>query len=95
MKNVHPVSGAGISVTRLHDFVDFSKPLATINLPKSLTFLCNFCNGVKIFNITTEIILGNFYAGHTGWDSNPRPNTILSTLIMLKGHGFISQQEKV
>ena len=28
----------------------FSKPLATINFPKSPTFLGNFCKGVKIFN---------------------------------------------
>ena len=34
----------------------FSKPLATINLPKSPTFLGNFCKGVKIFNFYIEII---------------------------------------
>ena len=31
----------------------FSKPLATINLPKSPTFLGNFCKGVKIFNFSS------------------------------------------
>ena len=36
----------------------FSKPLATINLPKSPTFLGNFCKGVKIFNFSSEIIFG-------------------------------------
>ena len=36
---------------------NFSKPLATINLPKS-TFLGNFCKGVKIFNFSSEIIFG-------------------------------------
>ena len=49
------------SVTRLGDLLDvgnFSKPLATINLPKSSTFLGNFCNGVKIFNFPIEIIFG-------------------------------------
>ena len=37
---------------------NFSKPLATINLPKSFTFLGNFCKGVKIFNFSSEIIFG-------------------------------------
>ena len=36
----------------------FSKPLATINLPKSPTFLGNFCKGVKIYHFSIEIILG-------------------------------------
>ena len=39
----------------------FSKPVATISLPKSLTFLGDFCKGVKIFNFSSEIILGNLY----------------------------------
>ena len=30
-------------------------------LPKSPTFLGNFCKGVKIYNFLLEIILGNFY----------------------------------
>ena len=37
---------------------NFSKPLATINLPKSPTFIGNFCKGVKIFNFSIEIIFG-------------------------------------
>ena len=37
---------------------NFSKPLATINLPKSPTFLGNFYKGVKIFNFSSEIIFG-------------------------------------
>ena len=48
------------SVTRLGDLLDFGnflKPLATINLPKSLTFLGNFCKGVKIYHFSIEIIL--------------------------------------
>ena len=51
---------------------NFLKTLARINLPKSPTFLCNFCKGVKIFKFSSEIILGNFYrhlaifTGHTG-----------------------------
>ena len=47
---------------------NFLKPLATINLPKSLTFLGNICKGVKIYHFSSEIILrhflqtfGNFY----------------------------------
>ena len=46
----------------------FSKPLATINLSKSRSFLGNFCKGVKIINFTSETIFGqllktfgNFY----------------------------------
>ena len=50
---------------------NFSKPLATINLPKFLTFLGNFCKGIKSFNFTSEIIFGqllstfgDFYWSH-------------------------------
>ena len=52
---------------------NFLKYLATINLPKSLTFLGNFCKSVKIYHFSSEIvfgqllqIFGNFY-GHTGY----------------------------
>ena len=61
----------------LMDFGQFFKPLATINLPKSPTFLGNFSKGVKIFYFSSEIILGTFYSltfgdftGHT--DRNAR-----------------------
>ena len=37
---------------------NFSKPLATIYLPKSPTFLGNFCKGVKIYHFSSEIIFG-------------------------------------
>ena len=40
---------------------NFSKPLATIIMPNSSTFLGYFCKGVKIVNFSSEIILGNFY----------------------------------
>ena len=52
-----PISNVGIidSVTRLGDLGSFLKPLATIRLPKSPTFLGNFCKGVY-FSI--EIIFG-------------------------------------
>ena len=43
------------SVTRLGNF---SKPLATISLPKSLAFLGNFCKGVKVYHFSIEIIFG-------------------------------------
>ena len=49
------------SVTRLGDFSTlgkFLKRLATINLPKSITFLGNFCKGVKIYRFSSEIIFG-------------------------------------
>ena len=41
---------------------NFLKPLATINLPESPTFLDNFCKCVKIYNFSSNIILGNFYS---------------------------------
>ena len=51
---------------------NFLKPLAAINLPKSSTFLGNFCKGVKINHFSTEIIFGQlfidiwqFFTGHT------------------------------
>ena len=40
---------------------NFLKPWETINLPKSPTFLDNFCKGVKIFNFLVKSFLGNFY----------------------------------
>ena len=49
---------------------NFLKPLATINIPKSPTFLGNFCKGLKIYHFSREIIL-HFYrhlaifSGHT------------------------------
>ena len=48
---------------------NFLKPLATIYLPKSLTFLGNVCKDVKIFNFSIEIIFGQhlatFYWSHS------------------------------
>ena len=50
----------------------FLKPLATINLPKSPTFLGNFCKSFKSFIFRVKEFLGNFYrllaifSGHTG-----------------------------
>ena len=38
--------------------VHFLKPLATINLSQSPTFLGNFCKGVQIYHISREIIFG-------------------------------------
>ena len=37
---------------------NFSKPWATIILPKYPTFLGNFCKAVKIFNFSSHIIFG-------------------------------------
>ena len=60
-----------LSVTRLDDLLDFGqllKPLATINLPKFLTFFVQVSKGV-IFLLKS--FLGNFYrhfaifSGHT------------------------------
>ena len=45
---------------------NFLKPLATINLPKSTTFLINFCKGVKIYHFRTTLIdIWRFFSGHT------------------------------
>ena len=50
---------------------NFLKPLATFNLPKSPTLLCNFCKGVKNYHFSSEIIFrqllwtfGNFFWSH-------------------------------
>ena len=58
-----PLSALMSSVTRLGDLLDFGnflKPLATINWPKSPTFLVNFCKGVKIYLFSSESIFGQF-----------------------------------
>ena len=52
------------SVTRVGDFCtlgNFLQPFATMNLPKSPTFLGNFSKGAKIIHFSNEIIFGNFY----------------------------------
>ena len=56
----------------LLDFGNFSKPLVTINLPKSLTLLGNFCKDAKIFNFfewnhfwATFVDIWLFFTGHT------------------------------
>ena len=57
------------SVTRLGNLLDFGqvlKHVATNNLPKSPTVLGNFCKGVKIYPISSEIIFG-----HTAVVSEP------------------------
>ena len=57
---------------------NFLKPLATINFPKSPTFLCNF---------SSEIILGNFYrhlpifSGHTDYKTSDVLPTNLAKLL--------------
>ena len=43
------------------NLLDFGQLFKTIILTKSPTFLVNYCKGVKIFNFSSEIILGNFY----------------------------------
>ena len=46
---------------------NFLKPLATINLPKSLTLLGNFRIGVKSYHFgATFIDIWQFFSGHTG-----------------------------
>ena len=56
---VHFITG---SVTRLGDLLDkLLKPLATINLPKSSSFLGSFCKGVKINHFSCENIFSQFF----------------------------------
>ena len=63
-------------MTRLGDLGNFSKPLATKHLPKTPTFLGNFCKGVKIFNFLVKSFLVNFYrhlaifTGHTEYNAS-------------------------
>ena len=52
----HQSLSATTSVTRLGNFL---KPLPTINLLKSSTFLGNFCNDVQIYHFSSEIIFGH------------------------------------
>ena len=62
---------------------NFSKPLAAINLPKSPTFLCNFCKGVKTLNFSSEIIFGHLYR-HLAtfyWSHCRRPMCTQSTYL--------------
>ena len=56
---------------------NFSKPIATISLPKSPTFFGNFCKGVKIIHFSSETIFGKnfidiwrFLSGHTEYIPN-------------------------
>ena len=69
-------------MTRLGQFIGllgkFLKPLATINLPKSPTFLGNFCKDIKIFKFFSEIICGQllYTFGDFFWSHCPVP-TIL------------------
>ena len=64
---------------------NFLKPSATINLPKSPTFLGNFCKGFKMNHLSRVIIFGNFYrhlaifSGHT---------TIMFDHLQKRGRGW-------
>ena len=66
-----------ISTDQCDQIGQLFKALATINLPKTCTFLGNFCKRVKIYHFPSEIhSLGNFYrhlaifSGHTGLITN-------------------------
>ena len=77
---------------------NFVRPLATINLPKSLTFLWNFCKAVKIYHFSSEIILGQvfidiwrLFSGHTDCQSRrqarwqpPPPRSSRNRLILIR-----------
>ena len=70
-------SGCGIQCDQIGRFFgtlgNFFKPLETINLPKYLTFLGNFCKGIKMYHFSSEIHFWAtftdiwwFLSGHTG-----------------------------
>ena len=62
-------------------YATFQSLWKAINLPKSPTFLGNFCKCVKIFNFSREIILGNFYR-HLAvlfWSHWPRSRSFTSS----------------
>ena len=40
---------------------NFLRPLETNNLPQSFTFLSNFCEGVKIYNFSSENNFGQLF----------------------------------
>ena len=44
----------------LLDFGQILKAFGNNNLPKSPTFLGNFCKGVKIYHFSSKIIFGQF-----------------------------------
>ena len=79
------------SVTRLGDFLHFGnffKPLATINLPKSLTFLGNFLKVSKSIIFLVKSFLGNFYRylaifiwSHCLWGNSRRKGAFCSVCI--------------
>ena len=71
----------------------YLKPLSTINLPKSSTFLGNFCKGVKIYHFSSEIIFAGtfidiwqFFSGHTAPNS-----TLISRSFVLVAMYLISR----
>ena len=62
-------------MTRLDDLLDFGQLLKAfgeiIILPKSPTFLGNFCKGVKIFNFwSTFIDIWRLFIDHTEFKAN-------------------------
>ena len=77
---VHLLSSKVDSVTRSGNFCTFSnflKPLGTINLPKSPTFLGNFLKVSKSIIFLVKSFLGNFYTqlaifiwSHWKWNEN-------------------------
>ena len=72
------------SLTRLGDLLDFGqvfKALATIDLPKSLTFLANFSNGVKIYHFSSAIIFGQLLLKYPPLTPFVKPRNVSNLLI--------------
>ena len=68
---------------------NFLKPVATINLPKSPTFLGNFCKGVKIIHFSSELIFGqllwtfgDFFWSHC-WPLMPQVHSITGLTMLI------------
>ena len=69
----------------LFDFGNFSKPVATISLPKSPTFLGNFYNVSKSLIFIVKSFLGNFdrHLATFYWSHSLRPLTSVNEALIL------------
>ena len=76
-----------VSVTRLGDLLDFGQVLKT-NLPKSLTFLGNFCEGVKAIIFLLKSFLGNFYRHLANFFWSHCPPHTMPIYIMTHSHSL-------
>ena len=80
---------------------NFLKPLKTINLSNSLTFLGNFWKCVKIYLFLVKSFLGNFYrhfsifSGHPALQKLPKTVEDLDQLIVTKGFKMLPKVQLI